>query len=364
MAHLDTPSSAAGDADSSSVTPGFVLTRGGRTLVGDAPTQVFTLADDAAAALRRTDVPVVAGAMPFDPDGPCALAVPSRWHRDAALPPGTGRPPSVTVRFDDPAVHRSRIDAALAAISDGSLQKVVLARRAEIHADGVLDPLTVLGTLVDQDPGGNGFLVALPTGAVLVGASPEVLVRRTGNRVFAAPLAGSAPRDPRDPAAGQRLLDSAKDLQEHAFVVDAIVAALAPFCRELRVPERPELSETGTMWHLRTPIEGVLEDDATTALDLARAVHPTPAVAGTPTGAAIDFIRAHEPDRGLYAGAVGWCDAAGDGEWMVSIRCAQISADGRNALAWAGGGIVAQSDPDAEVTETEAKFGTVLRALR
>ncbi|MBU3752101.1 MAG: isochorismate synthase, partial [Mycobacterium sp.] len=117
------------------------------------------------------------------------------------------------------------------------------------------------------------------------------------------------------------------------------------------------------LWHLSTPISGTLRGRSTTALDLALALHPTPAVGGVPTAAAVDLIEELEGDRGFYAGAVGWCDAGGDGRWVVAIRGAQLSADRRTALAQAGGGIVAESDPDEEVAETTAKFRTVLAAL-
>ncbi|MDJ0483176.1 chorismate-binding protein, partial [Rhodococcus pyridinivorans] len=123
------------------------------------------------------------------------------------------------------------------------------------------------------------------------------------------------------------------------------------------------VTSTRQLWHLGTPIEGRLHDPGVTALDLALAVHPTPAICGTPTAAARDLILATEGDRGFYAGALGWCDAAGDGEWLVTIRCAVLDADGVGLTAYAGGGIVADSDPADELAETTVKFGTVLDAL-
>ena len=125
----------------------------------------------------------------------------------------------------------------------------------------------------------------------------------------------------------------------------------------------PQLSSTAALWHLSTPIRGTLRETTTTAIDLALALHPTPAVGGVPTPAAVDAIADLEGDRGFYAGAVGWCDAAGDGRWVVAIRGAVLSADRRSAVAQAGGGIVAESDADEEVAETTAKFRTVLTAL-
>ncbi len=145
-------------------------------------------------------------------------------------------------------------------------------------------------------------------------------------------------------------------------MVDAIAAALAPLCDDLDVPAVPTLIGTPAVWHLATPITGTLRDSATTALDLALALHPTPAVAGSPTDLALRTIDLVESGRSrdFYAGGVGWCDSSGDGEWMVAIRCIDIAADGRSGVAVAGGGIVADSDPDAELDETTAKFATVL----
>ena len=139
--------------------------------------------------------------------------------------------------------------------------------------------------------------------------------------------------------------------------------ALDPLCVDLQIASAPELSRTAAVWHLSTPISGRVRETSTTALDLAVALHPTPAVGGVPTAAAAGMINALEGDRGFYAGAVGWCDADGDGRWVVSIRCAQLSADRRTADAHSGGGIVAESDPDDEVAETTTKFNTILSAL-
>jgi isochorismate synthase len=180
------------------------------------------------------------------------------------------------------------------------------------------------------------------------------------------PFAGSAPRsaDPElDAANGEALAGSAKNRHEHRLVIDTMRAALEPLCDDLTIPSEPQLSRTAAVWHLCTPISGRLRDTSTTAIDLALALHPTPAVGGVPTSAATELIAALEGERGFYAGAVGWCDERGDGHWVVSIRCAQLSADRRTAVARAGGGIVAESDPDDEVDETTTKFATILSAL-
>ena len=165
----------------------------------------------------------------------------------------------------------------------------------------------------------------------------------------------------------QRSLDalaaSGKNRHEHRLVVDTIADVLAPLCGRLDIAAEPQLSRTAALWHLRTPIHATLREKSTTALDLALALHPTPAVGGVPTALAVDTIADVEGSRGFYAGAVGWCDSVGDGHWMVALRGAELSADRRSALARAGGGIVAESDAGDELAETTAKFRTVLTAL-
>ena len=246
-----------------------------------------------------------------------------------------------------------------------------MARALRLVADGALDLPTILHRLSgdpeatvylsDLTPAGPGY-----AGTALVGASPELLVARAGPRVSCQPFAGSAPRSPdpeTDAANGAALAASGKNRHEHQLVVDTMRAALEPLCSDLDVAAQPQLSRTAALWHLSTPIRGTLREMSTTALDLALALHPTPAVGGVPTAAAVDLIAELEGDRGFYAGAVGWCDARGDGRWVVAIRGAQVSADRREALAQAGGGIVAESDPDDEVAETTTKFRTILSAL-
>jgi isochorismate synthase len=319
----------------------------------------------------------VLGALPFNVERPAALLVPGAALRTDGLPDWPSGPlPTVRIAtaVPPPADYRARISRARdqLAAPGNPLSKVVLARALQLAADAPLDARVVLRRLVAADPTAYGYLVDLTAagddyaGTALVGASPELLVARTGDRVACQPFAGSAPRaaDPeRDAANGAALGASAKNRHEHQLVIDTMRAALEPLCDDLTVAPEPQLSRTAALWHLCTPITGRLRDTSTTAIDLALALHPTPAVGGVPTKAASDLITELEGDRGFYAGAVGWCDAGGDGYWVVSIRCAQLSADRRTALARAGGGIVAESDPDDEVDETTAKFATILDAL-
>jgi isochorismate synthase len=178
------------------------------------------------------------------------------------------------------------------------------------------------------------------------------------------PLAGSVPRsaDPiEDARRAAALLESPKDLHEHAVVVEAVAAALAPFCDVIEVPA-PVVISTATMWHLSTTLTGELRADAPSSLGLALALHPTPAVCGTPTATARAAISAIEPfDRSFFTGIVGWCDARGDGEWVVTIRCAEVVD--RSLRLFAGAGVVIGSQPEAELAETAAKFRTMLIAM-
>jgi len=201
----------------------------------------------------------------------------------------------------------------------------------------------------------------------LVGATPELLVRRAGRQVSALVLGGTAPRDAdpaQDEALGSQLLASAKNTEEHAYAVASIRDALRPLCDTLDVEARPALLKLPNLQHLGTHVRGTLADTGTpkSALALAAAVHPPAAVCGTPTGAALELIRELEQmDRERYAGPVGWMDADGNGEWGIALRCAQLS--GRTARLFAGCGIVAGSDPAAELAETLVKFQPMRDAL-
>lgn len=359
--------------------PDFLLSRHTGSLRTQGALRGFTDPADAALALRSGDCDLVVGAIGFEPDAPAALVEPDIVVRtDGPLePPAYFRAMRTRARVagERPSAseHRRRVSDTLAGIRAGGPAKVVLARAVHLEAeDDLIDPHAVCATLIDSSPAADGYLVDLSpaggrhTGRVLVGSSPELLVRRRGDLVECHPLAGSAPRsgDPvADQAAGRALRASAKDVSEHAFVVDWLTHTLGPLCSDLEIPEHPTLTSTREMWHLGTRIRGRITDPRTTALDLALAVHPTPAVCGTPTDQARRVIAGVEGHRGFYAGAVGWADGNGDGDWMVTIRCAEISADRRGATAWAGGGLVADSDPDAEVAETGAKLRTVLKAF-
>jgi isochorismate synthase len=357
--------------------PSFVLAGPSGALIADGIHTAYPSVFAARAALRAGETPIIMGALPFDPTAPVALMRPATYEFRDALPVWPARPlPSVRIAasLPSPDEHLQRVRRALAALKapGAGLHKVVLARALELALDGPLDGRTVVSRLAAADPGAFTYWVDLSpagrrhAGAALVGASPELLVSRRGERITCRPFAGSAPRsaDPEaDRGNGAALVESAKNRVEHAMVVDAMRKALDPLCVDLQIAPEPQLSGTAALWHLSTPITARVRETSTTALDLALALHPTPAVGGVPTDAAIALIAGLEGDRGFYAGAAGWCDEHGDGRWVVSIRCAQLSADRRRARAHSGGGIVASSDPDDELAETTTKFKTILSAL-
>jgi menaquinone-specific isochorismate synthase len=315
--------------------------------------------------------PLAVGALPFTPDPAADLVVPARIvGRDAEgrgwitelgprlhVPPPPAEPPDAfTVRERSSREHwHGAVLAALELIDGNELEKVVLARQVEIEADRPFDLRTVLGRLCGQQPG--CFVYA---GDGMVGASPELLVRRRGTAVESIPMAGTSTAS--DPDAVRRLRASNKDAREHRPVVEAIVAILAPLCDHVDAVPEPEIALFPPIAHLVTPIRGLLHSPAPDALSIALMLHPTPAVGGTPRATALDAItRLEDGARGRYAGPVGWVDARGDGEWAVALRGAAI--DGAHALLYAGAGIVAGSDPDAEWRETEAKLEPMVRAL-
>lgn len=251
---------------------------------------------------------------------------------------------------------RAALETALAEIDADRLAKIVLAREVTIDADVPFDARSALAHLAASS---SGCFVygALSDPAQLVGASPELLVLRTGHQIWSQPLAGTAPREQ-----AAELLASAKDDREHRYVVEAVVDTLRPVCEELRAAPEPEAVMFPAVVHLATEVTGRLRDPAPSALALALALHPTPAVGGTPRKRAVELIERLEGfDRGCYAGPVGWVDARGDGEWAVALRGAEL--EGTRARLVAGVGVVAGSDPDTEWAETEVKLEPMLRTL-
>ena len=388
--------------------PGLTLVGWGTArLVGAAEAEAALAAipcDDAVGVLGSG--PVALGALPFD-DALCGhLVIPRftmgtsrdvdgvtrRWATavgpaDVALPdtgelfdaviwqygttptaPASSEPGVVTLEtpMTSPG-YAAMVAEAVAAMAEpgAALHKVVLSRPVEVRLDGPLPLSAVLRRLRAGEPNCTIFSMPVPDGSFF-GASPELLVARHGTRVSSHPLAGTVPRGDtaRADADAQRdLAGSAKNREEHRYVVDEIAATLAPFCEKLSVPPEPSVVAFRSVAHLGTRIEGRLARPVG-VLELLRRLHPTPAVGGTPRADALAFIAQHEAGaRGPWAGPVGWVGAGGDGEWMIGIRSASLDANGAGVTLRAGGGIVADSDPDAEAAEANVKLATVLEAV-
>jgi menaquinone-specific isochorismate synthase len=324
--------------------------------------------------------PVAFGALPYDRDAPASLVVPaelhgltadgSRWVTTTG-PGGTAHsatastvprtPSSVTVRSVRPVEEWcAAVEAATKRIVDGDLTKVVLARELEVHTDVPIDAATLLARFRAVAPSALHYCVD-----GFVGATPELLVSRVGDVVRAHPMAGTTPRTG-DPDADQRrsgeLLGSTKNRVEHQITIDMVHETLLPWCSYLDAEPTPSVVAAGPVQHLATLVEGRLGRPAPSVLELVAALHPTPAVGGWPRAEALAVQAALEgADRGRYAGPVGWVDAAGNGAWGVGIRGVQL--DGTVARVFAGVGVVADSDPLAELEETRAKAQAVLGTL-
>lgn len=333
---------------------------------------------------------VACGALPFRPDAPGHLVVPRicygadaegrEWitvPRDLPRPPQGWRhhlisrgqatalavtvPPVAAVTsvtpVPSPASYASRVARAVACIDRGRLDKVVLARALDLELDTSPRPVEVARRLRSGEPTCWTFSVPVPGGHFL-GASPELLVCRDGATVRSHPLAGTASLEDQ-----RRLQESAKEHQEHRLAVAQIAAHLRPYCTVLHVPPAPELVRLGSLFHLGTPIQGVLDPEHPAGiLDLLAILHPTPAVGGEPRREAMDLIGALEGQpRGTWAGPVGWVDSHGNGVFVVGIR--SMTVYGARARLWAGAGIVHGSDPEQELAETTLKLEPVLAAL-
>jgi menaquinone-specific isochorismate synthase len=249
---------------------------------------------------------------------------------------------------------------ATARIRRGDAHKVVLARAVEVITDRPLTPFAVLDQLRRAYPASHLFSVD-----GFVGATPELLVARAGERVMAHPMAGTAPRSG-DPSADARLaaslLASSNTRAEHRHTIDMVHDTLLPWCSYLDEEAEPSVVAMANVQHLGTRLEGRLSSPAASVLELVAALHPTPAVGGTPRTEALALIAELEQlDRGRYAGPVGWVDAEGNGTWAVGIRSAEIS--GTTARLYAGVGVVADSDPASELAETRAKLQALLGAV-
>jgi salicylate biosynthesis isochorismate synthase/menaquinone-specific isochorismate synthase len=283
----------------------------------------------------------------------------------SAIPTGGAQVPPVDPAggAQSPQHYLDAVAEAVRRIRAGQLEKIVLARRLDVQAAAPYDPVPIVADLRERFP--ECFVYVSGRGEEsLVGATPELLIRRDGQRASTVALAGSTPRsgDPElDAQLGRELLASAKNVEENQIVARRIANALAPLSVWVTHAAQPELVRVANIQHLCTPVRAQLAADVG-LLQLASALHPTPAVGGEPKSVAAAMIPELEGfDRGWYAGTVGWMDVAGDGELCVALRCALLR--GATASCFAGCGIVAESVPESELAETETKLGAMLPLL-
>jgi len=305
------------------------------------------------------------------------MRIRGRTFATAALPDAAGllelEPPRVKApaarrlevsAIRNPVAWTAAVESAAARLRAGEAQKVVLAREVMARGDGVVAAGMLARSMRSAYPSCFIYLVTGADGTAFVGASPELLVRRSGTRAYAQPMAGSVARgttEVEDDRLARQLEASAKDGAEHRLVADFVVDALRPFSSNVSSHE-PEVVRFTNIQHLATTVTADLRQPAADALELAAALHPTPAVGGWPRAAAdalIDDLEGME--RGWYAGAVGWIDARGDGEFAVALRCGLLWEDG--ARLYAGVGVMPDSDAVRELEETELKFKALLTAL-
>lgn len=325
--------------------------------------------------------PVAMGSVPFRPDSPTELIIPAvvvgkgpegqRWitviddaPADLAL---ATRPTPTAASYTvgagvDVGTYLAAVTEARDAARRGDLVKAVIARDVIVDSDHPFDVHAVLLRL--RAAFGSSYRYSIDG---FVGASPELLVEIRDGIVRSHPLAGTAPRTG-DPSTDERLaaelVASTKNQLEHRVVIDVVNDTLLRWCSYLDWEPEPQVVTVANVQHLGTRVEGPLSKPWPHVLELVQALSPTPALGGHPRDAALALIdRVEGFDRGRYGGAVGWVDAHGNGTWAVAIRCAEFSQDRRRARLFAGGGIVADSEPLAELAETQAKFQAMLSAL-
>jgi len=325
----------------------------------------FPFADDSAESARLVVPSTIVGRR----DGVTWLTTistgPQLPTAEPPQPASEPEPPS-GIAFADgavsPADYAHSVAEAVQRISAGQVDKVVLARDLVATASGPIDPRWILRRLADRYENTWVFSVA-----GLLGATPELLVRRDQGLITSRVLAGTIRRtgdDAKDLALAASLARSSKDLEEHEYAVRSVAEALAPHCSSMNVPEAPFVLHLPNVMHLATDVAAVSADDAS-SLTLAASLHPSAAVGGTPTARAVELIRELEHmDRGRYAGPVGWMDADGDGAWGIALRSgAYAPGDPSQLTLYAGCGIVAGSDPESEVAESIAKLIPMRDAL-
>jgi menaquinone-specific isochorismate synthase len=322
---------------------------------------------------RMGDGSVAVANIPVSADAPIDVLAERVWKAhakfrsfDYSVARRIDRPPAPSRRVEVGEVgwYQRAVATALAEIARGDYEKVVLGRAQRFETDAPFHPLGVLNHLRRRYPECYAFSVGSGRGPSFIGASPERLVRVAHGRLHTEALAGSAPRGrsaSEDARLARALQQDEKERREHQLVIDAIGSRLADLGIAIEYPGSPRLLGLANVQHLHTPVSAAVPAGVH-LLDLVERLHPTPAVGGSPRDPAVAAIARMEPfDRGLYAGPLGWIDHRGGGEVFVGLRSALV--DGRNAVAYAGAGIVAGSEPEKEFAETELKFQALVQGL-
>lgn len=311
--------------------------------------------------------PILIGAIPFDTTKKSLLNFYRSYDKSDKKPQrlNTIKNETQIVRKSlliEQGKFESTVHQALEVFKTTALKKIVLSQAIDFSFDGTQDLTAYMRALLEQNPTAYNFVIPVDKHQYLLGASPELLLSKSSRMVKSNPLAGSRPKleNIEHNQQNQRALyDSVKDQNEHQIVVENISRNLISDCVELKISEFPDILETSTMFHLSSTLQGTLKEKSPNALSLALKLHPTPAVCGTPTPLAKKFILDNEGyDRGYYSGLVGWMDAEGNGEWVVTIRCGLLNDS--SLRLYAGAGIVEGSNPESEWLETQAKMKTML----
>ncbi|SDI02593.1 isochorismate synthase [Vibrio xiamenensis] len=331
------------------------------------------LANQAQAMLEQAkseqcENPVLFGVVPFNQENPTQFVIPetlyvsSSTRANRAL--SQAKAEAKVISSPTGNHYKQGVSSLLEMFANAGLSKVVLSRAVEVATDEDIDQAKLLRNLLAINARGYTFAASIDQDNRLMGASPELLIAKKGSQLISNPLAGSRPRSSsaaENQAHEQSLLNTQKDLHEHGLVVEEVERVMSQYCHNLYTPMVPSVIETETMLHLSTKLEGQVDDPNVSAIQVAADLHPTPAVCGFPRQPAYDAIKQLEGfDRGYFTGMVGWCDARGNGEWVVTIRCAEVKT--RQMKVFAGAGIVNESHPQSELDETGAKMRTILSA--
>ncbi|TVU61781.1 isochorismate synthase [Vibrio atlanticus] len=321
-----------------------------------------------AAKKSEADNPVLFGVVPFNEENPTKFIIPEQLFISSSTRSLHSNPLSSAdahvISSPSGNHYKQGVSDLLDMFANTELSKVVLSRAIEVETDADIQQQTLLRNLLSINSKGYTFAANINDNQKLMGASPELLVAKKGSYLTSNPLAGSRPRselDEQNQSSTNSLLNTNKDLHEHGLVVEEVERVMSKYCHNLYTPMIPSVIETKTMLHLSTVLEGQVNNPHTNVLEVAAELHPTPAVCGYPRQKAYEAIRKLEQfDRGYFTGMVGWCDSRGNGEWVVTIRCAEVQK--RQMKVFAGAGIVDESHPQSELDETGAKMNTILTA--